>query len=87
LKNLYLQTDLGILDCLSEVSGIGNYQQAVMRSVEGQLPYGRVRFLNLDAIIDAKQSAGREQDRAALRYLRPIRERLKANPQKPQPPE
>ena len=87
LKNLYLQTDLGILDCLGEVSGIGNYQQALMRSVEGQLAYGRFKFLNLDAIIDAKQSAGREQDVTALRYLRPIRERLKQNPKKPQPPE
>src|SRR6185436_8956657 len=25
LKNLYLQTDLGRLDCLSEVTGIGDY--------------------------------------------------------------
>jgi len=84
LKNLYLQTDLGILDCLGEVAGIGNYQQAEIRSVEGQLPYGHFKFLNLDAIIDAKQSAGREQDLAALRYLRPIRERLKENPKNPE---
>src|SRR5438552_10999913 len=26
LKNLYLQTDLGKLDCLSEVAGLGKYE-------------------------------------------------------------
>ena len=84
LENLYLQTDLGVLDCLGKVAGIGDYQQAVRRSVEGHLPYGHFKFLNLDALIDAKQSAGREQDLAALRYLRPIRERLEENARKPQ---
>ena len=33
LKNLYLQTDLGKLDCLSEVAGIGDYQAVLKRSV------------------------------------------------------
>src|ERR1051326_8961708 len=33
LKNLYLQTDLGVLDCLSEVAGVGAYEQALERSV------------------------------------------------------
>src|SRR5262245_8613734 len=33
LKNLYLTTDLGILDCLSEVAGLGNFD-AVLRQSE-----------------------------------------------------
>src|SRR5438132_13339861 len=33
LRNLYLQTDLGKLDCLSEVKGVGDYDAVLMRSV------------------------------------------------------
>src|SRR4051812_28549747 len=29
LKNLYLSTDLGVLDCLSEVLGVGNYDEVL----------------------------------------------------------
>src|SRR5262245_36627225 len=32
LKNLYLQTDLGKLDCLGEVAGIGDYDKVFERS-------------------------------------------------------
>ncbi|HUA67755.1 MAG TPA: hypothetical protein VMA13_04335, partial [Candidatus Saccharimonadales bacterium] len=47
LKNLYLQTDLGKLDCLSEVAGVGNFEQVRKQSIVAQLPYGEFRFLNL----------------------------------------
>src|SRR5438552_13042462 len=33
LKNLYLQTDLGALDCLSEVAGIGSYDEVLKQSI------------------------------------------------------
>ncbi len=33
LKNIYLQTDLGKLDCLSEVAGLGNYEQVLKQSI------------------------------------------------------
>src|SRR5437660_419635 len=36
LKNLYLQTDLGKLDCLGEVAGLGNYDEVLRRSVSGK---------------------------------------------------
>jgi hypothetical protein len=75
LKNLYLQTDLGILDCLSEVAGVGSYEQAVERSVTYRLSYGAFRILSIDALIAAKEAVGRERDREAVRYLRAIKER------------
>ena len=33
LKNLYLQTDFGKLDCLSEVAGVGNFEEVKRQSV------------------------------------------------------
>lgn len=75
LKNLYLQTDLGILDCLSDVAGVGAYQQALERSIAYQLSYGEFRILTIDALIAAKEAVGRERDRQTVRYLRAIKER------------
>src|SRR5438046_5876652 len=51
LKNLYLQTDLGKLDCLSEVAGIGDYGEVLKQSIPAKFSYGEFRFLNLDALI------------------------------------
>jgi len=75
LKNLYLQTDLGKLDCLSEVTGVGDFGAVLQQSVVASLPYGQIRFLNLDALIAAKKTVGRERDLEAVRHLAAIKER------------
>jgi hypothetical protein len=74
-KNLYLQTDLGKLDCLGEVTGVGDFDAALKRSVLASLSYGEFRFLSLEALIASKHAVGREQDLLALRHLRAIQER------------
>lgn len=80
LKNLYLQTDLGKLDCLGEVAGVGNFREVFDRSVMARFSYGEFRFLNLDGLIAAKKAAARERDLAALRFLLPIKEKLDRQP-------
>jgi predicted nucleotidyltransferase len=75
LKNIYLNTDLGILDCLSEVSGIGDYEQVLQQSIPHSISYGEFRILNLDALIAAKSAAGREKDLDAVRLLQAIKEK------------
>jgi hypothetical protein len=77
LSNLYLKTDVGILDCLSEVSGIGDYQAVLANSVPFQLSFGEIRILSIDALIIAKAAVGRERDLAAVRQLRAIKERTR----------
>jgi len=75
LKNIYLNTDLGILDCLSEVAGIGDYEQVHKQSVVTSLASGEFRILNLDALIAAKLAVGRNKDLEAVKLLRAIKER------------
>jgi hypothetical protein len=75
LKNLYLQTDLGKLNCLSEVTGLGDYQAVLNRSEPHNTSHGEFRMLSLDALIAAKEAAGRERDLAAVKFLRAIKER------------
>lgn len=75
LKNLFLQTDLGKLDCLSEVTGVGDFATVLGQSVIASFSYGQFRFLNLDALIVAKKAVGREHDLDAVRRLTAIKER------------
>ena len=77
LKNLYLQTDIGVLDCLSEVLGVGDYDQVFQRSVAIELPFGQCRVLDLDSLIRAKEAMNRPNDRITVSQLKSIRERLR----------
>jgi hypothetical protein len=75
LKNLYLKTDVGYIDFLSEVAGVGNFGKAMEASVEMTLFEKGVRVLDLDALIASKQEMGRPKDKETLLQLRTIRER------------
>ena len=76
LKNLYLQTDVGKVDCLSEVKGVGDYETVLRNSVLFKMSYGEFRILGIDAAIASKEAVGRERDLAAVRQLRAIKEKL-----------
>lgn len=73
LKNLYLTTDLGVLDCLGEVAGLGDYDQVSRHSITHRMSFGELRILGLDALITAKEAAGREKDLYAVRLLRALK--------------
>ena len=77
LKNLYLDTDYGQLDCLGWVKGVGDYDAVARRSVRIHLPFGPCRVLGIDALIRSKQAMDRPRDRAAIVQLRAIRERAR----------
>ena len=75
LKNLYLKTDWGTLDCLGEVAGLGSFENVLRHSETRRIYNSEFRLLTLDALITAKEAAGREKDLAAVRQLRAIKER------------
>ena len=75
LRNLYLDTDWGQLDCLGEILGLGAYQDVAALSISVELSGGRCRLLTIDALIRAKEAMGRQRDREAALQLRAIRER------------
>lgn len=74
-NNLYLDTDLGPLDCLSRVKGLGPFDEVKKRSVTVRLPAGPCRVLSIEALIVSKQAMGRRRDHEAVIQLRAIRER------------
>ena len=75
LRNLYLSTDLGTLDCLSEVAGLGNYDEVLRHSIEMRLWGATSRILSIDALIRAKQATNRSHDRQAIAQLQIIKAR------------
>ena len=75
LKNLYLQTDFGKLDCLGEVAGVGDFKTVREQSVLADFSYGQFRFLNLEALIASKKAVGRDRDLDAVRRLSAIKEK------------
>jgi hypothetical protein len=72
LRNLYLKTDLGVLDCLSEVLGVGDFDEVLKQSIEIELPFGKCRILCIDSLIRAKEAMNRVHDKIAVMQLREI---------------
>ena len=76
-KNLYLDTDLGQLDCIGSVKGIGDFCEVVKVSqkieVEGQL----LDVLTIDALIEAKKALDRPHDKEAVIQLEAIKKNEK----------
>jgi hypothetical protein len=73
LKNLYLETDLGVLDCLGEVPGVGSFSAVKRQSMLMDLDFGECRVLGLDALIKSKRVMNRPRDREAVVQLEAIR--------------
>lgn len=72
--NFTLSTDLGNIDLLGEMTGLGGYEQAREQSVEMNLFGMRCLVLSLDALITTKRAAGRTKDLLVLPELEALRE-------------
>jgi len=79
LKNLYLKTDLGMVDCLGEVLGVGSFDEVARHAVEVELPVGKCRVLDIDALIRAKEAMGRDHDKITVKHLNEIKKQLNHN--------
>ena len=85
-NNLCLDTDLGTIDFLTEISGVGQYADALRESEVKDVDGFPCRVLTLDALISAKRAANRLKDRLAIFELEAIRKRLREQSQKPDQP-
>jgi hypothetical protein len=78
VRNLYLRTDLGPVDLLSSIAGVGDFDAVRVNAIEVELFGRRCRVISLDDLIRAKDALGRDKDREAARQLRAVRDKLKA---------
>jgi predicted nucleotidyltransferase len=70
--NFTLDTDLGPLDLLGEVPGLGTFEHVDAASSEIQLEGMRVLALTVEGLERAKRAAGRPKDLLDLGYLRAL---------------
>jgi hypothetical protein len=71
---LTLQTDIGEIDLLAEVAGLGSWDDVKAGSITVEAFDRRVSILDLRSLIQAKRAAGREKDVAALPELESLLE-------------
>lgn len=81
LKNLYLDTDLGQLDCLGSIKGLGDARHVMRASLSLRLPFGTCRVLTVDALIKAKRAMGRPRDKDTIVQLLEILKKSAAETQ------
>ena len=72
--NFTLTTELGDLDFLGEVSGLGSYKEVLAFSEKKAIGGVDCSVLNLDGLIKAKVAAGRPRDLYVLPELRALAE-------------
>ena len=77
MNNLYLQTDLGPLDLLGSIAGVGDFATIKANAIEAELFGKKIRIMSLDDLIKAKEAIGREKDWLAVKELRAIKEKTK----------
>jgi len=77
-KNLYLETDLGQLDVLSEIAGVGDYGAVASHTVTLDLGATTCRILDLDTLILSKKALGRPRDLQAVIELEAIRQHIRS---------
>jgi len=73
--NFTLNTDLGQIDLLGEIAGIGPYDAVVALAVEKEMYGCRIHILGLEGLERAKSAAGRLKDLGDLEIIRALKKR------------
>ncbi len=72
VKNLYLSSDLGPLDIISDVIGVGDFKKVKANAVAIQL-FGHVcNVISMEDLILTKKSMDRDKDKLAVKELESI---------------
>ncbi|HEY0968009.1 MAG TPA: nucleotidyltransferase [Opitutaceae bacterium] len=72
IENLYLETDKGVVDVLSSILGIGDFERLKQTADEIDVEGMRFRVMSLNDLIVAKEALGREKDLLTAKELRAI---------------
>lgn len=78
LNNLYLETDLGIVDLINQVTGVGDFNR-VARNAQNVELFGRqCKVISMEDLVLAKTTLGRPKDIAMVKELNVILEKKTA---------
>lgn len=71
-ENLYLETDIGVVDILSSISGVGDFATVSANAEEIVVKGRSYRIISLDDLITSKEALGRDKDLLTAKELRAI---------------
>jgi len=77
-NNIYLETDLGILDILSQTQPAGGFEEIKSRAVEVSLYGYKCKVISIDDLILVKEAMKRPKDLQTVHELQLIKLKLKA---------
>lgn len=72
-EDFHLVTDLGVLDVIRQVKGVGDYYSVLKNSEEIPLYNGKCRLISIDDLIKCKKSLGRHRDLLTVMELENIK--------------
>ena len=77
VANIYLETNLGVLDILSELKPVGSFERISQNAITVSLYGHTCKVISLDDLIAIKETMTRPKDKEALGHLREIRRKIK----------
>ena len=72
-NNLYLDTDLGQLDCIGYVKGVGDFNMCRQASRVIEVDDEKFNVLTIEALIQAKEAMNRPRDKETVIQLEAIK--------------
>ncbi len=72
VQNLCLETDFGVVDILSSVLGVGDFQRLKNSAENFEIGGRTYQVISLEDLITAKEAVGREKDLLAVKELKAI---------------
>jgi predicted nucleotidyltransferase len=72
VSNLYLETDHGVVDILSSVLGVGDFERLKQSAELLKIDGVQYRLISLNDLIAAKEALGRDKDKLTAKELRAI---------------
>jgi predicted nucleotidyltransferase len=79
INNLYVGTDLGKVDFLGSVGGVGSFEQVAKNAVEVTVFGRKCRVISIDDLIKAKKFMNRPHDIETVKQLEWIKNRVKSS--------
>jgi predicted nucleotidyltransferase len=77
INNLYLSTDAGVLDLISNVVGVGDFSVVSKSAIEISILGNKCKIISLDDLIMCKKTLKRPKDLLVADELEVIREKKK----------
>ncbi len=73
VQNIYLQTDAGVLDVLSSVTGVGDFEELKKNAISIPFFGQKCLVISLDDLIKSKSAMPRPKDKIVLEELLKIK--------------